>query len=573
MEKTLFSGTGISNEYDGSFRLPRSLEVFLGLLVVLELVAPFVTKSYGIDARRHLLWISQFSILNAKGIIVPTWVPSGFDGFGSNTFYFYPPLTYYVASGIRLLTGIAQPALLYRLTSVLATIASFFSARVLLRNLRALRYQASLGAMFYAFAPLRMFELYNRGTLSSHLAYVFLPMVCLGIIGLIRKPYSSPSSFMLLLAVSSALLALTSVPITLATTICIVIAILITWKQWSMPAIIRIAIATLLAASLAAYHYSSVLIAAPYARLGNLYFLHRAGDLRLWFHPGAGTYNLLLIYATMGMIGVMFILTQWKKELLTPTERIAIRVGLLIALFVLFLDYSPLSAWLWNSQLFSLIQIPWRFYPLLLLFATIFVGIASSVLLKYAAKGIILVCAAGLILPVAGVLSSWHSINWIPEEDNAYAPNSPINSDNIQQIVDSHQWDQNALTNFQKAETIKYVSNAPYEDEFEAGFLTPHAITFHRFYWPYWHLYVNGSEITSHPDSIGRAVAELPAGHYAAIWRLERTPLERAGLWISGTACSGVLIFSGIGLIQMRVRKKIPFQRDPNQSHSSTFTT
>jgi hypothetical protein len=571
-ESSLFLRS-VTNKHNAPFRLPKLLEVLLVILVILELVAPFVTRTYGIDACRHVLWIDQFLTLNSQGILIPTWVPNGFQGFGSITFYFYPPFTYVVTSAIHLLTGISNPVLLYQITSVLATIASFFSTIILLRNLRAPRYQALLGAALYAFAPLRMFELYNRGTLSSHLAYIFLPLLCLGFISCIRNTGPAPSRNMLLLAVSAALLALTSVPITMATAICIVIVIPVTWKQWTRSAIKEIAMATLLAASLAAYHYTSVLAAEPYARLGNLYFSHGAEDIRLWFHPGAGTYNLLLIYATIGMIGAAFGMARWKKELLTPTERMAARVGLLIAIFVLFLDYSPLSAWLWNSQLFMLIQIPWRFYPTLLLFAAILVGIASSIPLKRAAKGILWIGTLGLMLPVGGVLSSWHSMDWVPSEDDAYAPNSPIRSENIQSTFDSHQKDQAALTNLQQGESLRKISSTPYEDEFETGFLTSHTVTFHRFYWPYWHLYVSGREIPSRPDSIGRAIAILPAGHYSATWQLERTPLECAGLWISGISWSGVLMFWGIGLIRRRVTSKRTNQRDPDQSHSSPPTT
>jgi uncharacterized membrane protein len=573
LKKTSFSRSGIANEHGGSFRLPRLLEVFLVLLVVLELVAPFVTKNYGIDARFHLLWIDQFSKLNIEGILIPTWAPNGFYGFGAATFYFYPPLTYYVASAIHLLTGVARPTLLYQLTSVLATIASFFSAWALLRNLRAPRYQATLGALLYAFAPVRMFELYNRGALSSHLAYVFLPLIGLGMIGIARNPAKMQVRYILLLGISIALLALTNVPVTLATAVCIVIAILMSWKHWSRLALIETVVAALLATLLAAYHYMDVIAAAPFARLENLHFQHTAQDIRLWFHPGAGTDNLLIIYTLMGIVVISFGVARWKEELLSPTERMVARVGSIIAVFVFFLDCSPLSAWLWNSPLFLLIQIPWRFYPHLLLVATVFIGVASSLSLHRAAKGILWLTAFTLILPVAGVLCSWHSTNRLPEEDVAYAPNSVIRSGDVEAVSDSYRWEPGARSDLRSGEAIRKISSTVYNEEFETVLLTPHAITFHRFYWPFWHLYANGVEINSRPDSIGRATAELPTGHYTAIWRLERTPLERAGLWISGIAWSGVVIFSGIGLIRQRVRKKIPSQRDPNQSHSSTSPT
>ncbi len=534
------------------------LELFLGLMVFLELVAPFVTKTYGIDARFHLLWIDQFSRLISEGVFIPTWVSSGFHGFGSSTFYFYPPVTYYVASGIHLLSGITQPTLLYQITSLLATIASFFTARVFLRSLNASRYQAMLGAALYAFAPVRMFELYNRGALASHLAYVFLPLVWMGLLQIVQNKVPIRGRRILLLAVSSALLALTSVGITLATAICIAIAASLQWKQCTRRVWIESAMAICLAASLVAYHYASALSALSFSRVSNLYYHHAAGDIWLWFHPGAGTYNLLLIYAMVGIIAVSYIVARRRKEYLVRVEQLTIQVGLSISVFVLFLDFSPLSAWLWNSPLFHLIQIPWRFYPQLLLFATVVVGIAYSGSLRLGAKAIIWLSALGLILPIAVVLSSWHSLDRPPAEDDAYAPRSSIPSDNLEAMILSHQQDPFALTDLHDGEEIRGIPGIPYSGKFNVAFQTVHSITFHRFYWPYWHLYVNGNEIPSRPDSIGRATAVLPAGRYSADWQLERTPLETAGLWISGIAWSGVVIFWGIGLARRHVRKKHP---------------
>src|SRR5271156_3602857 len=95
-----------------AFRLPKVLEVILCLLILLELLAPFVTKAFGIDARFHLLWIDQFSRLNSEGVIIPTWTPTAFYGFGGTSFYFFPPLSFYFASIIHLLSGIHDPFVL-----------------------------------------------------------------------------------------------------------------------------------------------------------------------------------------------------------------------------------------------------------------------------------------------------------------------------------------------------------------------------------------------------------------------------------------------------------------------------
>ena len=82
-----------------------------------------------------------------------------------------------------------------------------------------------------------------------------------------------------------------------------------------------------------------------------------------------------------------------------------------------------------------------------------------------------------------------------------------------------------------------------------------HRVTFHRFYWPMWHLFVQNAALRTWPDSIGRTVADLPGGHYQATWKLEKSWQERAGYWISGLALI-VCAVMGIGLLRSRVRVK-----------------
>jgi hypothetical protein len=77
--------------------------------------------------------------------------------------------------------------------------------------------------------------------------------------------------------------------------------------------------------------------------------------------------------------------------------------------------------------------------------------------------------------------------------------------------------------------------------------------TFHRFYWPAWHLYANGRELHIWPDSIGRAIADLPSGRYQATWQLQRSWQEWAGYATSGIAMIIVVIIAGIGRFRKRV--------------------
>jgi hypothetical protein len=554
-----------------TFRLPKVLEVLLGLLILLELIAPFVTKDYGIDARYHLLWIDQYLKLNSAGVLIPTWVPTAFYGFGGTAFYFYPPFTFYITSLFHLMTGLSNPMALFQTANLLGTIASFFTARWLLRTLGSSIYCMNLGAALYSFAPLRVAELYSRSALSTHVAYVLLPLIWGGLIAVVLQKGASRSKRVLLLALWFGLIALTNVPITIMNAMVIIIAAIAVWRELSWKAIMEIVLAAVIAGCLAVYHYTSVLSAQPYAELQHLIFPHKPADIELYFHLGPGTYQLLLLYSVEGIIAATYIWHRWKKVSLSEAEDAVIRIGLSIAALILFLDFFPLSAKAWNVfPPLQLIQFPWRFYSQLLLFGVLIVGTARSRAVMRAAKWISGLWIAGAMLPVIFVVFNLHLFPHFDSpvtEATEFLPIffNPLNATKGMDIKTSldhslqpHTSDSPALGNFNPKENVQRNIVEPYHETYSVVLQTPHTVTFHRFYWPYWHLYVNGSEIISCPDSLGRATAILPSGEYAATWQLERTPLEYAGLWISGIAWIGLILMWGIGLGLRRFNKEPP---------------
>jgi uncharacterized membrane protein len=57
------------------------------------------------DARWHVVYAEQFLRELSGGVIYPRWLSGMDDGLGSPTFYFYPPLSYYLTSLLASVTG------------------------------------------------------------------------------------------------------------------------------------------------------------------------------------------------------------------------------------------------------------------------------------------------------------------------------------------------------------------------------------------------------------------------------------------------------------------------------------
>jgi len=564
---------------DGKQRLPRILEAALALLLLIELIAPAVTSSYGVDGRLHIAFLREFTNLVSNGVWIPRWVPEGFYGFGSAIFYFYPPLTFYVASIVRLVTGFDDPKVLYQITSVLATIASIFTARALIREIGSTRYQSMLGGLLYAFGPFRLAELYGRSALPTHVAYVFLPLVWLFLIRVVRNTGTRWLN-VIGLASCSALLCLTNLPLALVMAVCIVIVAIFLRRSLSARAVVDVAVGGILAFALSAYHYFAALSVQRFVHLEDL----DVGDppfivkqLPHLVNLQAG-YYIGLVY----LAALILLYPYWKKRAeLTASERNVLLAGLGILLFTIYLETPYLSLLIWrNVNIFKIIQFGWRFYPQVVLATAVAIGIASSLPMRRASVAATWTWVIGSFPPAIMVLFSLHlgghldrppedaaeyrPIAFYPNQYNFADPQNPSPTrlgggdllDTIAHVLSPHRNDPYLLTQSNLADSFTWIVNTPYRKEIGMNIGDAHLVTIHQFYWPAGHLYSDNIEITTRPDTLGRATTNLPAGDHKLRWQLERTSLERAGLWISAIAWIGMLASTGIGLIRKRVRRQ-----------------
>ena len=531
---------------DAGVRLPRILEILLGLVVVLELLAPFFDRSYGVDGQSQLNLLAQFTDLVSHGVLFPRWAPQGVFGFGIGSFYFYPPITFYIGAMVHLVTGITNVHVLFQITGLIATILCFFSARLLLQALGGTRYAVNVGALLYAFAPLQIAELYSRSSLSSHVAYVFVPLIWYGLLAIAGRTRLRRVPAIIVLAVAAALSALTSVPLTLAMMLCVAIVALIAFPNLEKETYVNAILAALVALLLSAFHFSAVLSAQPYAQLRDLTVVnpeYLLTDLLHGIDLAAG-YHVGMLYLTGALIG----LALWRGgTVLTRIERtasiMALAVGGFIALLEIPFVSRPLLA---HVPPFTLIQGPWRFYVQFLIAGIIVFSIAKAPAMRRTATAIAAIWIVGAIVPALMIVSNFHFFHHTEMAGMDPTEYLPVYTIHAQHEgygrLQAHQADPSAIVELDSNEVLRTEWKTPTVETIAARLSKPHVITFHRFYWPYWHLLAQGREIPSHPDSLGRAVAELPGGNYTARWELQPAPIEILGRWLSLLAVMGVAL-------------------------------
>src|ERR1035437_1327408 len=190
------------------------------VLIVFVLSILFGLLGYpviGHDAYVHLNWLDQFTRLSSQGVCYPRWLPDSFGGFGAPTFYFYPPLVYWVASCFHFL-GITSASCLYQCVQLLFSFASVLTCFYLLRQFGGNRVRALAGALLYSFLAYRFCDVYVRDALTEHAALAFLPIV------FVR--FQNRARSIAILALGWTGLLLTNLPITYIAVISVLVVVL-----------------------------------------------------------------------------------------------------------------------------------------------------------------------------------------------------------------------------------------------------------------------------------------------------------------------------------------------------------
>lgn len=157
------------------------------LVVLLLLAASVAPLSHALWAglapidSYNSLWVESFGAALRRGEFPPRWVPEGFHGLGGSSFYFYPPLFFYVAAAIDLVTGGALNA--EQVTAWACLALSFVGSLGLYAWLRPKTdgRAALVAGALYAIAPYHLLDAVSRGSLGELAVYAVLPLFALSL--------------------------------------------------------------------------------------------------------------------------------------------------------------------------------------------------------------------------------------------------------------------------------------------------------------------------------------------------------------------------------------------------------
>lgn len=157
------------------------------------------------DGVDHVARIANFYASLSEGHIVPRWASNLNWGYGHPILMFLYPLPSYVASLFHAVgfTFVDSTKLVFAFAYVFSTVFMYLWL--------SHAFGAPAGftaAVVYSFAPYRFVDLYVRGAIGEHMAFVFPPLICLGMYKLARQDERMPIISALLIAFGTAFLIL-----------------------------------------------------------------------------------------------------------------------------------------------------------------------------------------------------------------------------------------------------------------------------------------------------------------------------------------------------------------------------
>lgn len=341
-----------------------TIVTLFGLFACIDLLHPGFPVTH--DGQDHVARIANFYQNVTEGNIIPRWAGNLNWGYGHPILEFLYPLPSYIASlfhflGFSLIDSV-------KLVFALGVIASGLAMYLFLETAWGIL-PGLVGGILYMYAPYRFVDLYVRGDIGEHIAFIFIPFVCWGFYKLFQTGKGRyvlfSSAVFALLILSHNAISLMILPVLLG------YALYLWWqKKWEKEFLIKLSLSFLLGFLLASFFWVPALFEGQFT-LRNIVikgqYVSRFvsfGQLLsgTWNYGGSGIFTMQLgvLPWLFFVLSLLFIFGNIKT--MTKNPQVVFLGGLCFFTFLSIFLMLPISNFLWAIiLLLQNFQFPWRF--------------------------------------------------------------------------------------------------------------------------------------------------------------------------------------------------------------------
>lgn len=379
----------------------------IGIVLLFGLIATFdlythTGFAFTHDGQDHIARIANFYLNLSQGVFIPRWAENLNWGYGHPILEFLYPLPSYTASLFHFLGLSFVDSTKW--VFILAEIASGLTMYIFVKTIWGEK-AGVVSGLLYMYAPYHFIDLYVRGDIGEHTAFVFVPLVFWGIYHMSKKKkiqWSMLSAIFLgLLILAHNAVALMMLPLIL------LYGVYLWWQEkWNKKFFIDYILFFIMGFLLSSFFWFPAFFEGQYT-LRNIvtkgaYVTSFVSFGQLvygkWSYGGSGmfTVQLGIIHWFSLLIGSIVGVAIWKKEKAVGVLLLGLILLTLCSIFLM----VPITNFIWQkTMLLQNFQFPWRFLAVPLFTTSLLGGILLSRLSKrFQTLGVAILCIALLFL-------------------------------------------------------------------------------------------------------------------------------------------------------------------------------
>lgn len=520
--------------------LPYLLLVFLLFLPTLSLFTPGLPVTH--DNVVHTARIASFYKSLLEGNVIPRWAGDLNWGFGHPILMFVYPLPSYLASLIHSVgfTYVSTVKIIYGISFITSGILMFLWAKE--------EFGEKAGcatALLYSFAPYRFVDLYVRGALGEHIAFIFPPLVLYAMFK--TTAIKNEKKYLWIALASLAVAALVLSHNMLAIVFLPVIAgyalVLALRQKKRLVTVVLCLLPILIGFLLSAFFWIPALLERKYTLID----IVTKGEVltrfetfqRLvyspWKYAGTGEFSVQL--GVVGLIFLVLSLIQIRK--IAKEKKLPLYVLSLILFIVSIFMMLPLSTYLYTHiSVLANFQFPWRFLSLSITTLAIIGGITIFTFKDSTQKIVVALSTAALLLLT---YSYWKPVDYKVYPDTYFENEFQGTTDTGES---SPIWSVRFMEKEASQKVIVADGDAIIEDfsetstrkTFYLSSNTPSKVVLNTLYFPGWKIYINDQEQTiefQDQSYHGLITFNVPEGHHKVQAFFESTKVRDAAVLVS----------------------------------------
>lgn len=526
--------------------------VLISLIPLASLLHPGIPLTH--DGQDHVARIANFYQNLSEGNLIPRWAGNLNWGYGHPILMFLYPLSSYTASFFHFL-GFSfsdSTKLVFAASFIFSGIAMYLWVKEFLD-----REAAVAAAIVYNFAPYRFVDLYVRGAIGEHVAFIFPPLICYLLLKISKADSFNRIYFSLAsLSFAGIILAHNAISIMFLPFICLY-GIYLIWINRNRKSLIYQFVAILiLGFSLSAFFLLPAFSEGKYtlrdivtegittSRFVNFWNLLYSP----WNFGQSGEFSVQVgilswIGVIVGILSLRFFKNDKSKMFLIAMIFIYFIASIIVML--------PISYPLWKTiSTLQKFQFPWRFLSVSIFAASVLIAfpvfLIPNVKIKLLITTVIIICALGF------TYDYWHPKSYLEKNEQFYTGIYPGTTDtgesspiwSIRFMEHTSSASAEVLAGEAKIKPIKRTSTL-HAYEISTPFRT--RIRENTLYFPGWRIYIDGKQNQGiqfqDPQSRGLMTYFVPAGKHKVEIIFGDTRLRTISNYISLAA---LLIIIGI---------------------------